>query len=142
MEKVYRSKAYLSILSADEATSFQKEFESTLTALYSQILEFQARVVCHLRKWWIVQTWKAIAEQDMWAGLLKDINKSETKAKKFTSDIDSVQMQQWFGRMEDAQIHQRMWQETTEQDKKLEKFFKTLYTCPYKARKDDRNPVR
>ncbi|KIW69667.1 hypothetical protein PV04_05531 [Phialophora macrospora] len=136
MEKLYRSNAHLSVLNTQEAVKFQQEFESTLTNLYSQILEFQARAVYHLRRWWIVQTWKGITGQDMWTGLLKDIEGSETQARKFTSDIDSVQMKQWFGKMEEAQDRQRVWQETTDHDKRLREFFRTLYTCPYKDRKD------
>jgi hypothetical protein len=72
----------------------------------------------------------------MWTGLLKDIEGSETQARKFTSDIDSVQMKQWFGKMEEAQARQRVWQETTDHDRRLREFFRKLYTCAYKDRKD------
>ncbi|KAJ9604218.1 hypothetical protein H2200_011052 [Cladophialophora chaetospira] len=133
----------LGILEPGDGVLFQQEFEATLTRLYSQILEFQARAVCYLRDGWIVQTVKGVMGSDAWKGLLQEINKSEAQAQKFASDIGAVEMRRWFEDQDAKQDKQNVWQRATEQDKRVSNFLKTIYTCPYKDRKDrnrDREP--
>src|SRR6266536_326180 len=141
MEALYRSRAKLPSLNSDGSISFQQEFEANLTKLYSQILEFQARALCYLRKHWVVQVLKDMFKQDGWDCLLDDIDKSEASAKSFTTLIDAEEVKRRFEEIRKAQEEDRVWQKMSARDEKAKAFLKMLYTCPYRDRKE-RNDER
>jgi hypothetical protein len=136
MEDLYRSRAKLPSLEPGHSISFQSEFEAHLTVLYSQILEFQARALCYLRKHWVIQSFSDMFKQNGWDALLNSIKVSEDSARRFTALIDAEEMKRRFEELRNAQEEDRMWQKLSARDEKAKGFLKMLYTCPYRDRKD------
>ncbi|KAI9666582.1 MAG: hypothetical protein M1821_004518 [Bathelium mastoideum] len=134
MEEIYRLEP------ADESASktLKCDFEKVLTRLCSQILEFQARALCYLRKSSIVKFFKDMFKDDAWNELLEDITKSEESAKSFTTLINDAKMKEWFEKIGNKLEAQNVWQEAASRDKKVKEVFDILQqnTCPYAARKE------
>ncbi|KAJ5841893.1 hypothetical protein N7534_011723 [Penicillium rubens] len=92
MGKLYMSRKDVVLASADDAARFATEFEASMLDLYSGVLEFQARALCHLSRHPIRQRFIETFEVDSWKGKLADIKDSETLCRNFTSVIDSVKL--------------------------------------------------
>ena len=50
-----------------------------LAAVYSQIIEYQARVICHLSKAQLSRAWQNLGQSDDWDGEVKGIEASSQK---------------------------------------------------------------
>lgn len=98
MEDLYRSRSEFSLPDPKHTIELMEEFEANLTALYSKILEFQARALCYLRKHRVTQVLRNMFKQDGWDELLREIKESEVSAKSFTSLIDAAEVR---GRLEE-----------------------------------------
>jgi hypothetical protein len=80
-------------------------------------------------------------KQDGWDALLQDIKESEDSARKFTDLIDAEEIRRRLEELRNAQEKDRIWQKMSARDEKAKKFLKTLYTSPYRDRKE-RNDER
>ncbi|OCK88373.1 uncharacterized protein K441DRAFT_589048, partial [Cenococcum geophilum 1.58] len=155
VEHVYRSRARIPSLRPEDAVQFEKKFEASLTTLYSQILEFQARALCHLSNHPVAQFLKNMFKYDGWGTLLQDIQGSESQCKGFKDLIDGEKLHKG---LEEHKARMGELQQTTnnimntlkkdrEEQKELVKkakkveLLKKLYASPYSDRKD-RNPER
>lgn len=136
MEDLYRSRAKLPLLDPKHPVPMKQKFEANLTALYSKILEFQARALCYLRKHLVTQTFNDMFKQDGWDALLQDIKESEDSIRSFTALIDADDIRSRLERLQKAQEKDRTWQKMSARDEKAKKFLKMLYTCPYRDRKE------
>ena len=135
-------------LRSEHAVRVEKEFEANLTTLYSQVLEFQARALCHLSKHPVTQFFKDMFQYDGWDTLLQEMQVSESRCKSWTDLIDGEKLHKGLEEQE-ARIVELQHLTTgilntlkgrEEKAKKLE-LVKKLYTSPYRDRKD-RNPER
>lgn len=66
-----------------EERCLQPEVEETyhslmepLTKLYAQILEYQARVICHLSKVQLSRAWESVTKTHDWVSRIKDIEEA------------------------------------------------------------------
>ena len=141
MEDLYRSRANLPSLDQNNSAPFQQKFEEHLVASYSNILEFQARALCYLFKHTVIRLFNDMFKQDGWDGLLKDIQESENSIRNFTTLIDREEMISRLEELRKAQEKDRIWVKLSARDEKAKKFLQTLYTCPYRDRKE-RNSER
>ncbi|KAI9678400.1 MAG: hypothetical protein M1822_008046 [Bathelium mastoideum] len=134
MEEIYR----LGAADASASETFKSDFEKVLTRLYSQILEFQVRALCYLRKPSILQSFKDMLKRDAWDELLEDINKSEESVRRFTILINDAKMKRWFEKIGNKLEAQNVWQEAASRDKKVKNVFHILQqnTYPYAGRKE------
>lgn len=136
MEDLYRSSAKLPSLNPKHSIPFEQKFEVNLTALYSKILEFQARALCYLRKHPVTQLFNDMFKQGGWDALLQGIKESEDSTKTFTALIDAEEMRRRLEELRNTQENNRMWQIMSSRDEKAKKFLRMLYTCPYRDRKE------
>jgi hypothetical protein len=135
-------------LRSEHAVRVEKEFEANLTALYSQVLEFQARALCHLFKHPVTQFFKDMFKSDGWDILLQEMQVSESRCKSWTDLIDGEKLHKGLEEQEAqmVELHHtttgilNTLKDREEKAKKLE-LVKKLYTSPYRDRKD-RNPER
>jgi ankyrin repeat domain-containing protein 50 len=124
----YRSRANVPSLRLESASQLAVRFEEELVALYSKVLEFQARSLCYLRKHPVTQFFKDMFKQDGWDSLVKDMKESEGSIRRFKEDIDGEKLHAGFdGLQASARIE------------KVNKCLQMLYTCPYEDRKDRNN---
>lgn len=88
IERVYRQQETepSAVLSTGGLTELNTLFERQVTKLYSQILGYQAQVVCQLRRSTIVRFGRDVLKADDWAALLADIKNSEI-ACQYTSQV-------------------------------------------------------
>ena len=70
--------------------------ETHITKLYSQILQYQVRVVCQLLRPAVVQFGRDVLKIDDWATLLLEIKETDLVCKGFFSVIDSRRLQHGF----------------------------------------------
>ncbi|KAI9862582.1 MAG: hypothetical protein M1813_004434, partial [Trichoglossum hirsutum] len=136
MEDLYRSRANLPSLDPKHSTPFQQKFEKHLTALYSKILEFQARALCYLWKHRVTRFFNDMFKQDGWDELLRDIQESENSTRSFTDLIDREEMISRLEELRNMQKKGQIWTELSARDEKAKKFLQVLYTCPYRERKE------
>ncbi|KAH0551420.1 hypothetical protein GP486_007365 [Trichoglossum hirsutum] len=140
-EKVYRSRARVASIPSEQAVDLEAKFEANLCALYSQILEFQARALCYLRYHPVVRLYNDVFKDNVWDRLLKDMKESEDSVRNFTTLIDGEQLHRGIEKLQKTLDKCRTWQRNSDRDEKAKKCLQTLYTCPYKVRKD-RNKER
>ncbi|GIJ89300.1 hypothetical protein Asppvi_008237 [Aspergillus pseudoviridinutans] len=119
----------------------RKEFSETLTLLYSKVIEFQARAICYLQKHSVSRLFRNMFKQDRWSNLLQDMQRLETNTQSFASIIEPTVVREKLNNIEKAFSKNQIWRTTSTQDEKVKQFFKLLYTCPYRDRKD-RNSKR
>ncbi|KAA8645102.1 uncharacterized protein ATNIH1004_009317 [Aspergillus tanneri] len=131
-----------------QAIDLLGEFQKTLVSIYTRILEFQARALCYLHRHSASQLLGNIFKWDGWADLLQDFERFEKSLDRFTSliaDTESSQRHEEVlnGHREilNALRERDIWTTTSARDERIKRFFKLLYTCPYKDRKD-RNSKR
>ncbi|KAB8231640.1 uncharacterized protein BDW43DRAFT_320666 [Aspergillus alliaceus] len=126
-----------------QAIDIVGKFQETLVSTYSKILEFQARALCHVHRHPVFQLLGNIFNRDGWADLLQDIERFEKSIYRFTSliaDADSSQRHEEVlkGHQEilNTSRERDIWTTTSARDERIKRFFKLLYTCPYKDRKE------
>ncbi|CAG8253715.1 unnamed protein product [Penicillium nalgiovense] len=146
MEKLYMSRKDVVLASADDAARFAAEFEASMLDLYSGVLEFQARALCHLSRHPVRQRFREMFEVDSWKEKLADIKDSETLCRNFTSVIDSVKLHSGLEKHEQSLLKVR--ENTDDILNSLRKqidpqaasardeFLKVLYTSCYEDHKD------
>ncbi|KAL4997728.1 hypothetical protein BDV10DRAFT_194905 [Aspergillus recurvatus] len=122
-------------LSADVRRMLEKD----IIQLYSKVLEFQCRAICHLQKRTATQIFKDMVKQDRWDGILQEIKQYDTSIKDATSSMHVVNMDRKLEDLQNTLQRIQVWQTTSVQDQKRANLFKRLYTCPYKDRKDRNN---
>lgn len=125
---------------ANVADDFMDKFKEGLISLYCKIVEFQARVLCFLRKNSFSQVSRNMFKQDQWDALTESIMGQETEAQSFTRLIDAAERKSDKEKisqyLEQAFQKHQLWQATSDRNEKVKKFFKLIYTCPYRDRKD------
>ncbi|KZN89462.1 Ankyrin repeat domain-containing protein [Penicillium chrysogenum] len=146
MGKLYMSRKDVVLASADDAARFATEFEASMLDLYSGVLEFQARALCHLSRHPIRQRFIETFEVDSWKGKLADIKDSETLCRNFTSVIDSVKLHSGLEKHEqnllkvrentDDILHSLRKQTGPQTASARDEFLKVLYTSCYEDHKD------
>ena len=114
-----------------------------LTAICGKVLEFHARALCYFDKSSVSHTLRGMFKQDPWSDLVQDMQSLESEIERFTRLIDAAEMksgwQKWTERDEKLQEKieaQQVWQTNQARDGKITRFLRTLYTCPYRDRKD------
>ncbi|KAG2414604.1 hypothetical protein HFD88_003795 [Aspergillus terreus] len=119
---------------------FLNKFRERMIILYSKVLELQARALSYLRKRSVSRISRDILKQDPWEALLQDMNKLEREAQSFTALIDKAELNEAY-----EKVHRKLqtavdgfqaWQTKSSRDEKVKRFFKMLYTSPYRDRKD------
>ncbi|KAJ5727277.1 hypothetical protein N7493_005097 [Penicillium malachiteum] len=130
--------------SKETSDDFIAKFEETLTSLCCKLLEFQTRTLCYLQKNSFVQFSRGMLKKDPWDPLLQDMEDLENEARKFISLIEMDEMkaerERREGELQSAFEKYQISQTTLKQNEKLKAFFKFLYTCPYRDRKDRNGP--
>ncbi|GIJ98076.1 hypothetical protein Aspvir_000186 [Aspergillus viridinutans] len=132
---------YLQHPNAKVTARLRKEFSGTLTLLYSKVIEFQARAICYLRNHSVSRLFRNMFKQDGWNDLVQDMQRLETNAQSFASVIEPTVVREKLDSIEKAFLKDQIWRTTSTRDEKAKQFFKLLYTCPYRDRKD-RNSKR
>jgi hypothetical protein len=141
----------------DEAS---KSLDAQVTKVYSQILRYQAQVVCQLLRPAMIQYARDVFKADGWAALLAEIVDADSACQKLISVIDSGRLkngfkeQAWrmdnlenalrlelirlnqdnvaFARdIQNDRLQRQDWHQSDEESKCLQ----TLYHCDYKAQK-------
>ncbi|KAH0565359.1 hypothetical protein GP486_001242 [Trichoglossum hirsutum] len=152
VERVYRTRAGISSLRPEEATRLEIEFEAAVARLYSQVLEFQARALCHLSRHPVTRFFNDMFKADGWDTLLVEMRKSELTCRGFTQLIDSEKLQTG---IEEQKSRMEGLQQTTTDiltvlktdkgERQIEEenaFFQALYTSDYEEHKArNRNQV-
>ena len=125
---------------ANVADDFMDKFKEGLISLYCKIVEFQARALCFLRKNLFSQISRNMFKQDQWDALTESIMGQETEAQSFTRLIDAAERKSDREKIsqyiEQASQKHQLWQATSDRYIKVKNFFKLLYACPYRDRKD------
>lgn len=67
----------MSLLDQEDLEELKCSFEAQLTKLYSQILSYQAQVVCQMRRPTFIRSGRDILKLDDWTASLEDIKKAE-----------------------------------------------------------------
>ena len=115
MERTYQHFKSTRFTSSDsmDTTDLDRSFELHVTKLYSQILAYQARVVCQLPRNVLMRYGRDVLKVDDWSTMLADIKITESNCSELFKIIDA-------GKMEDA------WKEQeTRMDKLSEHYMST-----------------
>ena len=77
IERLYRQQGFgpKSLLDQDNFEELNRTFEGELTKLYTQILKYQAQVVCQMGRHTFIRNGRDIFKLDDWSTLLDDIKK-------------------------------------------------------------------
>ena len=125
---------------ANVPNDFMDKFKEGLVSLYCKSVEFQARALCFLRKNSFSQVSRNMFKQDQWDALTESIAGQEAEAQNFTRLIDKAERKSDREKISQhlEQVFQKhqLWQSTSDRDKKVNKFLKSFYPCPYRDRKD------
>ena len=73
----------------DEGLTLRKELKATLTKLYSQILEYQARAACRFNRNTSLQLARNIVSADSWENILGGMKAFETHCDRLRGKIDT-----------------------------------------------------
>ncbi|KAJ9483560.1 hypothetical protein VN97_g9836 [Penicillium thymicola] len=124
---------------AKVADDFMEKFKEGLVSLYCQVLEFQARSLCFLRKNAFSRMTRNMVN-DKWNESIDRIMTQETEVQKFTRLFDTAEGKQDRERIsqdfEKAFEKHRLQQTTSYQYEKAKRFVQLLNVCPYVDRKD------
>lgn len=135
---------YLHSQSTESLTEgFMTKFQGTLTSLCSKLLEFNARALVYFEKSSLVQFSRGAVKKDPWTALVQDMKDLQVELHRFTTLIDAAdrksesrEWQKTYEKLENDIKAYSVWQKDTVRDKKVIKFLRMLYTCPYRDRKD------
>lgn len=134
------------------------DFRAAVVQLYSQILEFQARTICHLSQKSIVRAFKNIIKSDPWDDLLDGVNATNLRCLTYTNLInEKAEYERWamhraqmeksydveskiLRAIEDAQKHDRAAREAERHEKDRREIMANL-SSRY-ADEKDQNPKR
>ena len=92
MEGVYRSRARITSLLPEQAVELEADYEVSLTALYTQILEFHARALCYLWKHGVTKVFNDMFKCDGWDDLRQEISSSESRCRSIVELIDGEKL--------------------------------------------------
>ena len=115
MERTYQRYKSTRSASSDsvETTDLDRSFELHVTKLYSQILAYQARVVCQLPRNDLMRYGRDVLKVDDWSTMLADIKTTVSNCSELFKTIDA-------GNMDEARKEQK-----TRMDKLLEHYMTT-----------------
>ena len=82
-----------SLLDQESLEELNRSFEAQLTKLYSQILTYQARVVCQMRRPTFIRNGRDIFKLDDWSTLLDDIEKAEAACTGISQVVNSEKLE-------------------------------------------------
>ncbi|OQE42284.1 hypothetical protein PENCOP_c004G05716 [Penicillium coprophilum] len=146
IEKLYMSRKDVVLAGANNASKFATEFEASMLHLYSGVLEFQARALCHLARHPIRQRFKETFEVSSWKDKVSDIKDTETLCRNFTSIIDSAKLHSGLEKNEQGLLEvQEITNDILNNLRRHQnpqaafarnEFLKALYTSPYEDHKD------
>jgi ankyrin repeat domain-containing protein 50 len=75
-----------------------------LAKLYSQIIEYQARVICHLSKAQLSRAWENVAGSNDWDGIAKEIEKVSEKCSEFIPHLKEEEIRErWKRQLQEMQ---------------------------------------
>lgn len=120
--------------------TFVSRFKAGLVALYSKILEFQARALCFLGENSFIQFSSNVLNRNQWDVLTKSITEQEIEAQKFTTLIDAEERtadkDMILGDLEARFLKLEQGQASLDRRKQVKKLLESLHTCPYRDRKN------
>jgi ankyrin repeat domain-containing protein 50 len=75
-----------------------------LAKLYSQIIEYQARVICHFSKAQLSRAWENVAGSNDWDGIAKEIEKVSEKCSEFIPHLKEEEIRErWKRQLQEMQ---------------------------------------
>ncbi|KAI9044697.1 uncharacterized protein KD926_011667 [Aspergillus affinis] len=140
MEDVYRSGGE-AVAASENHQDLIARFEDHLTDLYAAILGFQAQALHYLEKRSLTRFVGDAFDHEGWSGILQDIKDLESRAEKDSKMIGATNVNQRLWHIQNNQEHEKARTIIEQRDKMARKVLRTLYTCPYRDRKD-RNGTR
>ncbi|KAJ5490400.1 hypothetical protein N7453_011225 [Penicillium expansum] len=150
IERRYLCREYnLSVLN-EQGDKFVDGLEAAFLKLYMQILEFEARAVCHLTKNSITRALNDMFLVDSWGSMMSGIKESEAMCQSFIRVIDSEKlhtgMEESKSQLHDIRkdtretqtmiLDQEIRKKEESQKKKWNKFLDALSTSRYEDNKD------
>ena len=95
IERLYRQQDQRpkSLLDQENFEELNRSFEAQLTELYSQILSYQAQVVCQMRRSTFIRNGRDILKLDDWSTLLEDIKKAEAACTGISQVVSSEKLE-------------------------------------------------
>ncbi len=95
IERLYRQQAQepKSLLDQENFEELHRSFEAQLTKLYSQILGYQAQVVCQMRRSTFIRNGRDIFKLDDWSTLLENIKKAEAACTGISQVVSSEKLE-------------------------------------------------
>ena len=95
IERMYRQQGFgpKSLLDKDKFAELNRTFEAELTKLYTQILKYQAQVVCQMRRHTFIRNGRDIFKLDDWSTLLDDIKKAEAACTGISQVVSSEKLE-------------------------------------------------
>ena len=95
IERLYRQQGNgpKSLLDQENVEELNRSFEAQLTKLYSQVLSYQAQVVCHLRRHTFIRNGRDIFKVNDWSTLLDDIKKAEAACEGISQIVSSDKLE-------------------------------------------------
>ncbi|RAH82828.1 hypothetical protein BO86DRAFT_284296, partial [Aspergillus japonicus CBS 114.51] len=136
IEDVYRSGEHAPVSTPGHQADLLQKFEDHLTDLYAAILEFQARALQYLGKRSIARLLGDAFEHEGWDDILQNIKSLEVDTEKDAQIIGAANVDQRLRAIQSTQQYESTRQMLIDRDKKVMKLLRTLYTSPYKDRKD------
>ena len=82
-----------SLLDKEDFEELSRSFEAQLTKLYSRILNYQARVICQMRRHTLIRNGRDIFKLDGWSTLLDDIKKAEAACTEISQVVSSEKLE-------------------------------------------------
>jgi len=126
----------LSGLHPKSSSSFLKAFDSDLTALYSCILEFQARAICYLWKHSITRLFSDAFKQNGWTELLKTVKDTENTIGTYAAIIRDSDIAIRLEKIQTQQERSSEWDRLSNRDVRVKQFLNMLYTSNYRDGKN------
>ncbi|PTB78374.1 hypothetical protein M440DRAFT_1328543, partial [Trichoderma longibrachiatum ATCC 18648] len=73
-----------------------QQFNENLARLYSYIIEYQARVICHLSKWQLSRAWSGISSPGEWDAQIQQINRLDEECRNILGVLNADRIdKQW-----------------------------------------------
>ena len=107
------------------------DFESAVIQLYSSILEYQARILCHLSKKSVTRAFQGIVKPSQWNDLMKEIDKRDKECLGIKNVIRELGEQEW----EEEQTS--LFQQSTLLQEDMVEAFKAMALEQATQRRDD-----